>query len=212
TLLTRSLVAVGALIVALLGGVAWFVTRQVVTPVRQARQVAERLAAGLLDQRMQVRGEDDLARLATSFNQMAASLQRQIRQLEEMSRIQRRFVSDVSHELRTPLTTVRMAADILHEARDEFTPTIARSAELLRAALDRFEGLLSDLLEISRYDAGAAVLERTEADVVALVRRVVEGVAPVAERKGSRVELVLPEERVDAPIDSRRIERIVRNL
>ncbi|MGH3490022.1 MAG: HAMP domain-containing protein, partial [Actinopolymorphaceae bacterium] len=102
SLLSRSLVAVGILIVVLLGCVAWFVTRQVVTPVRLARQVAERLAAGLLDQRMVVRGQDDLARLATSFNQMATNLQRQIRQLEELSRVQRRFVSDVSHELRTP--------------------------------------------------------------------------------------------------------------
>ena len=63
---------------------------------------------------------------------MAESLQGQIRRLEELSRIQRRFVSDVSHELRTPLTTVRMAADVLHEARSDFDPASARSAELLR--------------------------------------------------------------------------------
>ena len=103
---------------------------------------------------MQVRGEDDLARLATSFNEMADSLQRQIRQLEDLSRVQRRFVSDVSHELRTPLTTVRMAADVLHEARADFDPAVARSAELLQTQLDRFEALLADLLEISRFDAG----------------------------------------------------------
>ena len=96
----------------------WLVTRQVVTPIRMARRVAERLAAGQLEERLRVRGEDDLARLATSFNQMASNLQRQIRQLEELSRVQRRFVSDVSHELRTPLTTVRMAGDVLHDARE----------------------------------------------------------------------------------------------
>src|SRR5438045_7651792 len=124
-----------------------------------ARQVAERLAAGQLQERLRVTGEDDLARLATSFNQMATNLQRQIRQLEDLSRVQRRFVSDVSHELRTPLTTVRMAADVLHEARGEFDTATARSAELLQTQLDRFEALLSDLLEISRYDAGAAVLD-----------------------------------------------------
>ena len=73
--------------------------------------------------------------------------------------MQRRFVSDVSHELRTPLTTVRMAADVLHDARDDFDPATARSAELLQTELDRFEALLADLLEISRFDAGAAVLE-----------------------------------------------------
>ena len=81
---------------------------------------------------MAVRGEDDLARLATSFNAMADSLQRQITQLEGLSQLQQRFTSDVSHELRTPLTTVQMAADVLHEARGDFPPHVARSAELLQ--------------------------------------------------------------------------------
>jgi two-component system sensor histidine kinase MtrB len=212
SLLSRSLVAVGILIVVLLGCVAWFVTRQVVTPVRLARQVAERLAAGLLDQRMTVRGQDDLARLATSFNQMATSLQRQIRQLEELSRVQRRFVSDVSHELRTPLTTVRMAADVLHEARVDFQPTVSRAAELLQAELDRFEALLGDLLEISRFDAGAAALELEDVDLREVTRRVVESAQPIAARKGSHIELALPTGPTLAEIDPRRIERVLRNL
>jgi two-component system, OmpR family, sensor histidine kinase MtrB len=212
SLLSRSLVAVGILIVVLLGCVAWFVTRQVVTPVRLARQVAERLAAGLLDQRMTVRGQDDLARLATSFNQMATSLQRQIRQLEELSRVQRRFVSDVSHELRTPLTTVRMAADVLHEARVDFQPTVSRAAELLQAELDRFEALLGDLLEISRFDAGAAALELEDVDLREVTRRVVESAQPIAARKGSHIELALPAGPTLAEIDPRRIERVLRNL
>ncbi|GAB3420659.1 two-component system sensor histidine kinase MtrB [Flindersiella endophytica] len=212
TLLQRSLVAVGVLIVALLGFVAWFVTRQVVTPVRIARKTAERLAAGVLDERMQVRGQDDLARLATSFNQMAASLQRQIRQLEELSRVQRRFVSDVSHELRTPLTTVRMAADLLYEARADFGPATARSAELLQTELDRFESLLSDLLEISRFDAGAAVLDLEDIDLRMLTQRVVDGARRLAERRGSRLSLRLSEQPCVAQVDPRRIERVVRNL
>ena len=93
------------------------------TPVRMAR--ADRRAVLGRPARASgwpSQGEDDLARLATSFNHMAASLQRQIRQLEDLSRVQRRFVSDVSHELRTPLTTVRMAADVLHEARAGVRP------------------------------------------------------------------------------------------
>ena len=156
SLVRRALLTGGALLLLLAGGVTWLVTRQVVTPVRLARRVAERLSSGRLEERMHVRGEDDIARLGTSFNQMAASLQKQIRQLEELSRVQRRFVSDVSHELRTPLTTVRMAGDVLYDARQRFDPVTARSAELLQKELDRFELLLSDLLEISRFDAGAA--------------------------------------------------------
>ena len=90
---------------------------------------------------------------------MAASLQDKMRELEELSQVQRQFVSDVSHELRTPLTTIRMAADLLYEAREQLESAASRSAELLQSQLGRFESLLSDLLEISRYDANAATLD-----------------------------------------------------
>jgi two-component system sensor histidine kinase MtrB len=207
----RALVTAGLLLVLLLGAVAWLVTRQVVTPVRMARRIAERLAAGRLEERMQVRGTDDLARLAVSFNKMAGNLQQQIRQLEELSRLQRRFVSDVSHELRTPLTTVRMAADLLHESRDRFDPVSRRSVELLQNELNRFEELLSDLLEISRFDAGAAALDLEEVDLRDIVVRVLENHEPLLERRGADVQLDLPLP-CRAQVDARRIERILRNL
>ncbi|NUP52500.1 MAG: HAMP domain-containing histidine kinase [Catenulispora sp.] len=208
----RLIATAGAVLVLALAAVAWFVTRLVVTPVREAAGIAERLADGRFDERMRVRGEDDLARLATSFNTMAGNLQRQIRKLEELSRVQRRFVSDVSHELRTPLTTVRMAADVLHDSREDFSGPTARSAELLQTQLDRFEELLGDLLEISRFDAGAAVLDAEPVDLRALVRRVVDGSAVLAERKGSDVRILAPDTPCVAEIDPRRIERILRNL
>jgi two-component system, OmpR family, sensor histidine kinase MtrB len=211
-LVWRTLLLSGIAIVALLAGIAWLVTRQVVTPVRMAARIAERLADGRLQERMRPKGEDDLARLAASFNKMAESLQRQIRRLEDLSRIQRRFVSDVSHELRTPLTTVRMAADVLHEARHDFDPASARSAELLQTQLDRFESLLADLLEISRHDAGAASLEADAIDVRDLVKHVVDDTEPLAARRGSVVRLHLPDDACVCDADGRRVERILRNL
>jgi two-component system sensor histidine kinase MtrB len=188
------------------------VTRLVVDPVRRAAGTAQLLAEGQLEHRMAVRGEDDLARLATSFNAMADSLQRQITQLEGLSQLQQRFTSDVSHELRTPLTTVQMAADVLHEARGDFPPHVARSAELLRAELDRFESLLTDLLEISRYDAGVAVLDWEATDLGALVARIVAGMYSLAERHGCEFVVTRPDEAVIAEVDARRVERILRNL
>ncbi|NYG55207.1 MtrAB system histidine kinase MtrB [Nocardioides perillae] len=211
-LVTRALVTAAALLLVLVAGVTWLVTRQVVTPVRLARRVAERLAAGTLQERMRVRGEDDLARLATSFNQMASNLQRQIRQLEELSRVQRRFVSDVSHELRTPLTTVRMAGDVLHDARDGFDPGTRRAAELLQTELDRFETLLADLLEISRFDAGAAVLDLDDVNLVDVAHRVVDSTRPLAEQRGVHVRVRAGAQPCLAEADVRRVERIVRNL
>lgn len=211
-LVTRALLTAAGLLMALVAGLTWLVTRQVVTPIRMARRVAERLAAGRLQERLQVRGEDDIARLAYSFNQMATNLQRQIRQLEELSWVQRRFVSDVSHELRTPLTTVRMASDVLHDARADFDPSTARSAELLQAEVDRFENLLVDLLEISRFDAGAAVLAPEDVNLDDVVQRVVSAVQPLADQRGVRVVVAHPSAPVRAEIDVRRVERILRNL
>jgi len=211
-LVQRTLLLAGLVLVLLLAAVAGIVTRQVVTPVRLAVRTAEQLAAGVLSERLRVRGEDDLARLAVSFNEMADSLQREIGALEDLSRMQRRFTSDVSHELRTPLTTVRMAADMLHASREDFAPAVARSAELLQHEVDRFEALLTDLLEISRYDAGFARLESEPTDLVAVVRRAVDGVAGLAERTGSELVILPAGGSLVAEVDPRRIERVIRNL
>jgi two-component system, OmpR family, sensor histidine kinase MtrB len=202
----------GFALIVLIGAIAFVVTRLVADPVRRAAAVAERFAEGNLNERMRAKGEDDLARLGNSFNGMAASIQQQIAQLENLSRVQQRFVSDVSHELRTPLTTIRMAGDLIHDSRGDFEPTVARSAELLRGELDRFESLLSDLLEISRFDAGAAVLEVEASDLRACVERAVDAHRTLASRKGTTLIVRTPPSPVVADMDSRRIERILRNL
>jgi two-component system sensor histidine kinase MtrB len=211
-LVRSSVLLIGLVLVLLLAGIAWLVTRQVVVPVRAASQTAARLAEGNLAERMKVSGTDDLASLATSFNAMAVSLARQIRQLEDLSRVQQRFVSDVSHELRTPLTTIRMAADVVYEDREQLDPPTARAVELLQNQLDRFEALLADLLEISRFDAGAAVLDAERIDLVALTGRAIDAARPLAERQGLDVRLVTTETICPVECDPRRVDRILRNL
>ena len=202
----------GLVLLLLLAGIANLVTRQVVRPVRSAAQAAERFAGGELDERMVVVGEDDVARLAQSYNKMAESIEKQIRQLEEFGGLQRRFTSDVSHELRTPLTTVRMAADVLHASREQFPPGLARSSELLVDELDRFESLLGDLLEISRLDAGVEELTAEYTDVRPIAVRAAQTVATIARNAGTEIILDLPDEEAAAEVDARRIERILRNL
>jgi len=211
-LVKRTMWLAGGAIVALLVVITVVVARQVVRPVRQAAATAERLAAGRLRDRMTVRGEDDLASLATSFNRMADTVERQISQLRELSRVQRRFVADVSHELRTPITTIRMAADVLHAAREDLPPELARSAELLQAQLDRFEALLADLLEISRHDAGAVALDTDTIDLRTLVTRVADVASPLADRGQCDIMLDLPLEPVVVEVDPRRVDRVLRNL
>lgn len=210
--LQRVLLLGAVVVLAILGTITWLVTRQAVQPVRRAAQVAERLADGHLTERMPGKGHDEMATLARSFNEMAVSLQEQIGRMEELSTLQRRFVSDVSHELRTPLTTIRMASEVIHASRDELDPAARRSAELLQTQLDRFEDLLADLLEISRFDAGAAVLDAERRDLRDVVTSVVDQAAPLADRKDVWISVVLPEKAVVADIDPRRVERVVRNL
>ncbi|MBL6631284.1 MAG: HAMP domain-containing histidine kinase [Candidatus Nanopelagicales bacterium] len=211
-LVSSSILTAGIVLVGLLGVVAWIVTRQVVVPVRAAAKTAERLSSGNLDERLPIRRDDDLDQLARSFNAMAESIDAQITQLEELSRVQQRFVSDVSHELRTPLTTIRMAADVLFESRQSLTAETARSTELLQNQLDRFEALLSDLLEISRFDAGAAKLASDSVDVATLVQHVIDGTEPLAQSHNLRVRFASYERPCNVVCDARRIERIIRNL
>jgi two-component system sensor histidine kinase MtrB len=211
-LVQTTLVGVGIALVALLAAIASLVTRWVVLPVRHAARAARGLSAGRLEERMAVGGADDLAALATSFNDMADSLQEKLRELEELSKTQRQFVSDVSHELRTPMTTIRMAAEILFESREQLDPAAARSAELLQSQTERFEILLTDLLEISRHDANVATLDSEPADVCDIVRRSADDAQQLAERRGCRIEFRLPAQACVAEVDRRRVERILRNL
>ncbi|MFE3101730.1 MtrAB system histidine kinase MtrB [Nocardia tengchongensis] len=202
----------GIVLLVLLAAITALVTRQVVLPIRSAARIASRFADGRLKERMLVRGEDDMARLAMSFNEMAESLSNQITQLEEFGNLQRRFTSDVSHELRTPLTTVRMAADLIHGSSDDLDPALARSAELLVNELDRFEGLLNDLLEISRHDAGVAELQVESLDVRMCARAAVSTVRHLARESGVELVVDMPEEPLVAEVDPRRVERVLRNL
>jgi two-component system sensor histidine kinase MtrB len=211
--LVRGTMATGGLVLLLLlAGIAVLVSRQVVLPVRSASRIAERFSEGHLTERMPVRGEDDMARLAVSFNDMAESLSRQITQLEEFGNLQRRFTSDVSHELRTPLTTVRMAADLIYDHSEDLDPALRRSAELMVNELDRFETLLNDLLEISRHDAGVAELSVEAVDLRSTVNSALGNVGHLADDAGIELLVEMPETEVIAEVDPRRVERILRNL
>lgn len=212
TFLQNIIALAGVVLIGVLGTLTFVVVRQIVRPVKQASVVAERIADGNLNERLMVHGEDEVATLARSFNAMTGSLQHQIDQLAQLSAVQRQFVSDVSHELRTPLTTVRMAAEMLYQSRDEFDPVSKRSTELLHTQLDRFEDLLADLLEISRFDAGAALLEAEARDIRDIVLQVVDYEMTLAEKKGVWISADLGEQSLRVDCDSRRVERIVRNL
>jgi two-component system sensor histidine kinase MtrB len=207
--ITWTLLGAGVLLVMLIGLSTQFVIRQVVSPVQQAAAVAEKFTQGDLTSRMSVSSDDELASLGRSFNEMAVAIQQQIARLENLSMLQQRFVSDVSHELRTPLTTLRMAAEVIYQQKEVFEPNISRSSELLINQIDRFELLLSDLLEVSRFDAEAASLGVVTFDLVQLLQKTVEYLHP---SKSALFEIDSPDKPIQIEGDPRRIERILRNL
>ncbi|MGH2664105.1 MAG: ATP-binding protein [Actinomycetota bacterium] len=195
-------VSIGAVALAALAGSR--VSARVVDPVRRASTAARRVAEGLLETRLQVKGGDELAALANSFNEMAAALE------QRMAR-ERRFVGDVSHELRTPLTTLRASTDYLLQHADTLTPQVRRAAELLAADLDYLQRLVDDLLDLSRVEAGRVDMSWNRLSLVDLTREVVAR----RTRTGDHVVQVEVEgdpEDLTTVADKQRLERVVGNL
>lgn len=201
-----------AIMLLVVVSIVWLITRSVIRPISLTAVTAEKLAAGDLNQRVNVQGFNETSRLGVSFNKMADSLQEQISRLETLSTMQQRFVSDVSHELRTPLTTVRMAAELLHDARDGLDPLHRRSTELLYNQVDRFDTLLADLLEVSRFDAGSATLDLVPADILTVLNETIDSAQPHLDRVDSLLEVHTNLSELTVEMDHRRIERVLRNL
>ena len=185
--------------------------RLVLRPVQAASAGARQLAEGALDTRMSVEGSDELAQLATSFNQMASSLEEQFERMERMSSVQTAFVSAVSHELRSPVTTIRMAGQLIYDKREDLPPALKRSAELQHDQLVNLDSMLSDLLEISRYDAGTMNLAAENADIAEIARKVMDMAQPLATDNGVTMSFTTAGD-ATAEVEPRRIERIIRNL
>jgi two-component system sensor histidine kinase MtrB len=213
--LSNFLLIVGAGLLAAVVILAAISIGRVLKPIQRARDVAEEIAAGNLAARIpQATSQDDFGKLADSFNRMTDNLAQKIGELEHVGSLQARFVSDVSHELRTPLATVRMAADYIHAARAGLPPDAQRAAVLLERELERFENLLEDLLEISRFDAGVINLEPVEVDLGGLLDEVVDALDPIAH--GRKVDVALEVDRSQGlPLvaaDPRRLDRVFSNL
>lgn len=207
--LQRILFVTSLLLMLLIGVLVYSVVRFVFRPIRVAADTSHRLAEGEEDVRMPPLGDNQFDVLAASFNEMANTLQSRIGELDSLSTMQQRFVSDVSHELRTPLTTIRLAGDVLYSNRSEFTPASARSAELLHTQILRFESLLEDLLEISRYDAGSVDPSLEPTHIVDLVTDAADGLRSLS---NSPIEVHVDGDIAPIEVDSRRIRRIVTNL
>ncbi|MEV4096177.1 HAMP domain-containing sensor histidine kinase [Streptosporangium saharense] len=185
---------------------ALLATRSVLRPVRELGRAARLLGEGELRTRIAVRGSDELADVARTFNNTAAELQRHVEQLREMEADARRFVADVSHELRTPLAALAAVAEVLDEEAAQLPEHAGRAARLVSQETLNLTALVNDLIEISRFDSGVAALALNEVDVAELVR------ATLRTRGWSDQVRVEPSPEVTVRLDPRRVDVILANL
>jgi two-component system sensor histidine kinase MtrB len=179
----RAGLLVGALILIVVALVAArSVAGGVLAPVEEASRAAERIERGDLSARVPVASADEFGDWAETFNRMAASLEETIGRLEAAQAHNRRFVADVSHELRTPLAALVAEASIVREDLDAMPAASRRAGELLVADVGRLRVLVDDLMEISRFDAGAEQVAVEPVDLGRLVEVVTAGRMPEAVR------------------------------
>jgi signal transduction histidine kinase len=183
------------------GLVAWWASRRTLTPLIDVGRAAEAIAGGQLDTRLDVGSDPELEVLTNSFNEMAGALQ---------DRIERdaRFASEVSHELRSPLMTLAASVEVLENSRDEMSERALMALDLLKADVDRFQQLVEDLLEISRFDVGSVRLNLEEVILPEMVIQAVSaaGAGPVAIMYDEDVSEAI------VKVDKRRFGRVIANL
>ncbi|WP_372498627.1 ATP-binding protein [Yinghuangia soli] len=200
-LTTGAVLALGAAAVLALVG-----ARHVLRPVRRLGDAARQLGAGKLDTRLEVRGSDELADLARTFNDAAEKLERSVSELRALEASSRRFVADVSHELRTPLAAMTAVSELLEEEADSLGEQGAPAARLVVAEIDRLATLVEDLMEVSRFDAGTASLILDDVDIADLVTACLDARAWM-----DAVDLRSPRG-ILARVDARRLDVMVSNL
>ncbi|SFR29067.1 two-component system, OmpR family, sensor histidine kinase MtrB [Lentzea waywayandensis] len=202
--LARNAWLIGGAVLILALGLGFLAARGVLRPVRELQLAAWQLGQGDLSARVPVRGRDELASVASTFNSTASSLEHHVGELRRMEADARRFVADVSHELRTPLAAMTAVTDVL-DAETAALPGVAgQAARLVNRETLNLTRLVNDLIEVTRFDSGTAALALDDVDVAEVVRTCLR-------MRGFEISAKLPDG-VRARLDPRRLDVIVANL
>jgi signal transduction histidine kinase len=197
--LAATLAAAAALTTLAGAALGRWASARALTPVSHAAKAAAAIASGNLDTRLETGADSDLAVLSSSFNRMVDALKERIDR-------DARFASDVSHELRSPLTTIATSLEVMQARRGDLPERSRLALDLLAADVVRFERLVQDLLEISRFDAGVAQLAIEE---VRLGELLVHAVPTHGELE---LDIDPATAGLAVRVDKRRVERILTNL
>ncbi|MCR3747597.1 ATP-binding protein [Lentzea californiensis] len=203
--LARNAWLIGGAVLLLALGLGFLAARGVLRPVRELQLAAWKLGQGELSARVPVRGRDELASVASTFNSTASSLEHHVGELRRMEADARRFVADVSHELRTPLAAMTAVTDVLDAETASLPGVAGQAARLVNRETQNLTRLVNDLIEVTRFDSGTAALALDDVDVAEVVRTCLRM------RGFSEVSASLPDG-VRARLDPRRLDVIVANL
>jgi histidine kinase len=181
---------------------SFVLSRSVIAPIHSMSRVTESIARGHYNERVQAQGEDELARLAERFNQMAERLG----QVESM---RQRLIGDVSHELRTPLTAIKGSMEGL---MDGVLPATHETFLQIHAEANRLNRLVDDLQELSRVEAHAYELDIQPVDISLVIGTVSERLAPQFESKRIELDLELARALPQVLADEDRAVQLLTNL
>jgi len=188
--------------------VSWFISRQVVTPVREMMQASQRISEGHYEERIRVAGNiqrdevDELAQLALHFNQMASKL-------DQTETMRRQLIGDVAHELRTPLTVIKGTMEGL---MDGVLPAESATYQQVHQEADRLQRLVADLQELSRVESGAVPLDLQPVPVGRLVETVVSRMERLFVDKDVRLDVELPDQLLEVLADEDRLTQVLVNV
>ena len=182
--------------------VSWFLSRRIVAPVRTLSAASQSIAEGHYTERVQVNGSDEIAQLATRFNQMAT-------QLEQVESIRRQLIGDVTHELRTPLTSIK---GYMEGLVDGVLPSTAETFNQIHREADRLSRLVDDLQELSRVESRAYTLDVRSVAVPNLVQTTIKRLSPQATAKRITLHASLPADLPPILADEDRITQVLVNL
>ncbi len=182
--------------------VSLFISRRIVAPVQTLSAASQRIADGQYNNRVEIAGEDELAQLATSFNQMAS-------QLEEVESKRRQLIGDVTHELRTPLTSIK---GYMEGLVDGILPATPETYDQIHNEASRLARLVDDLQELSRVEANAFSLDVRSTDLSPLVQTILKRLSPQATTKRITLRSNLPANLQHVLADGDRITQVLTNL
>lgn len=188
------------------------IARRLSNPIVEIGDMVKEIKAGNLDQKLPVRSQDEIGRLAALINEMTDRLKADIEQMKKLERVRSEFLGNVSHELRTPIFSLKGFLETLIEGAIDDKSVNRAFVEKAYHHANRLDGLLTDLIEISRIESGEMKLSFRYFDVVTWLRQIAADFTDSAAKKKQKVVIEVPDREILALGDKDRLKQALGNI